>query len=187
MKRPENWESTQAAIPGDFKNIAPGGYVAKIRQARIETTKTTGKEVMVIAFDIAEGEYKDFFQEQYSKRKESNPDAKWLGIFRQLTEGNSLRFFKGMITSIEESNNGYSWNWDEKTLAGKLIGVVMGEEEYEGNDGEIKVSCKCQQFRSIKSIREGVEPPKIKKLKGTTTSSSVDEDFMPINDEDLPF
>lgn len=38
------------------------------------------------------------------------------GLFRQGYEGKQLPFFKGMITCIEESNEGYEWNWDEKRL-----------------------------------------------------------------------
>ena len=42
--------------------LPAGGYVAKILNAKVE--EHSWSEVLVISFDIAEGEYKDFFSQQ---------------------------------------------------------------------------------------------------------------------------
>jgi hypothetical protein len=183
MKKPQNWDTTEA-FTGEFKSITPGGHVCRIRQAASNTTPT-GKEVLIIAFDIAEGEFKGFYAEQFTKRKTSNPDAKWQGIYRQFTEGNSTPFFKGIITAIENSNPGYTWNWDEKTLKDKLFGGVFGQEEYLNDKGERKLSTKCMQIRSVVQIKKGVKAPEIKRLKNDASQGLPAADVFP--EENMPF
>ena len=67
-----------------------------------------------------------------------------------------------MITCIEESNEGYEWNWDEKTLKGKKIGVLFGREQYMMN-GQKKWATKaravlrdwkCLKFHRISYLTE---------------------------------
>lgn len=191
MNKPQEWDTTEA-FTGDFRTIQAGGHICKILAARTELTRS-GKECLVVMFDIAEGESKDFYSEQHSKKAETNPDAKWQGVYRQSTEGNSLKFFKGMITAIENSNSGYKFDWNEDTLRGKLFGGVFGEEEYQAQDGSIKKSTKCRFIRSVDQIRAGVEVPEIKRLKQTDMSglghdvggNSFGADRFP--DEEIPF
>ena len=115
-------------------------------------------------------------------------NAKWNngGLFRQGYEGKQLPFFKGMISCIEKSNEGYEWNWDEKTLKGKKIGVLFGREQYLMN-GQKKWATKARAVRSIKGL-EMSEIPQDKLLDGSTsgfdTSGFDDEDE---SEEDLPF
>lgn len=103
-------------------------------------------------------------------------------------------FLKGMITAIENSNSGFKFNWDdpqnEKLLAGKLVGVVFGEEEYM-HDQEVKTAVKPFWMCSVDKIREGVEIPKKKTLKPQQDlmGGYLDEDFhlIPEGDDDVPF
>lgn len=164
MLKPANWDQVEE-INGDFKKITLGGHVCQIKNVRVETTANSNKEVMVIQFDIANGECANYYTEDFQRRFLSNPDAKYQGVHRQLTEGNSQKFFKGMLTAIEKSNQGYVWNWDEKTLKGKFFGGVFGEEEYVNNKGEKKMSTKCFYIRSVDQVLAGVEVPKPKLLK----------------------
>ncbi|MBU2703661.1 hypothetical protein Ga0466249_004809 [Sporomusaceae bacterium BoRhaA] len=163
MQKPANWDTVEA-FTGDFKTLAPGGYVCNIVQAKEDTTHT-GKKMLILLIDIAEGEFKDFYSQQYERKLKINSEAKWQGVYRQLTEGNSTSFFKGLITSIENSNPGYKWDWNEKALKGKLFGGVFGQEEYLNNQDEIKVSTKCVAIRSVDSIRKNdFKVPEIKKV-----------------------
>jgi hypothetical protein len=182
MNKPQGFDEA-LTFTGDFETIELGGHVCVIKGAKVETTQS-GKEILKIQLDIAEGENKDFYNRQYSKRKELNPDAKWGGVYSQLTEGKSLPFFKGFIAAVENSNKGYKWNWDEATLKGKLFGGVFGEEEYISNDGTVKKATKCMQIKSVEQIRKGVEVPPLKTLPGN--SSSV-IDVQPIDDGAVPF
>ncbi len=193
MKKSENWDSTQA-YTGEFKNITPGGHICKIVQAKQDFTDD-GRELLIILFDIAEGEFKDFYKDQFDIKKAANAEAKWQGIYRQLTEGKSEPFYKGLITCIENSNPGYKWNFDENTLKGKLFGGVFGQEEYLNDKGETKLSTKCRFIRSVEAVRKGVQVPEIKKLQeaggntttttATTNQSAFGKDVFP--DEEIPF
>jgi hypothetical protein len=164
MLKPQGYDEAEI-ITGDFKKITLGGHVCQIKNARIEAT-TTGKEVLVIQFDIANGDCANFYTEDYQRRFLTNPDAKYHGVYRQLTEGNSVKFFKGLLTAIENSNEGYKWNWDEKTLKGKFFGGVFGEEQYLNSKGEAKMSTKCRFIRSVEQVLAGVKVPEPKMLKG---------------------
>ena len=107
MNKPANWDSVEA-ITGEYKKLPAGGYVCSI--VRAECTKSkNGKEMLKLAIDIAEGEYKDFYLNQYLQEQERNKEqAKWRGSYYQLTEGDSMGRFKGMLLNIEKSNSGYS-------------------------------------------------------------------------------
>lgn len=186
MQKPQNWEQVEE-ISGDFKRITLGGHVCQIKNVKLDTT-STGKEVMIIQFDIANGECANYYTEDFQRRYVSNPDAKYMGVYRQLTEGNSQKFFKGMLTAIEKSNQGYTWNWDEKTLKGKFFGGVFGEEEYINNKGEKKMSTKCFFIRSVEQVLAGVEIPKPKLLKETSNSGYDVSSFgADVIDEEIPF
>lgn len=164
MKQPEGYAEAKAATGEGFKQLPPGGYICKIRAAR-ETLTQSGRNQLEVAYDIVEGEYKGYFGEQYDRMTEKNLDAKWPGVVRQLTEGTSLPFFKGMITAIVESNPGYVWDFDEQKLKGKLFGAIMREEEYEKN-GKVFLTTRCAFIRSVDSIRQGkFTIPEVRRLK----------------------
>ncbi len=181
MIKPQGYDQEQE-FTGDFKSITPGGHICKIMGAKEEVTKT-GKQQLVIMFDIVEGECSNYYQDDFKRKFEANPEAKWQGVYRQLTDGNSLKFFKGMITAIENSNAGYKFNFDEATLKGKLFGGIFGQEQYLNNNGEVKLSTKCRFIRSIEQVRNGVEIPKIKELKAD--SNNFDANSFG-NDVELP-
>lgn len=96
MKKPAGYDEAQA-FTGESVALPPGLYVCKIIMAIEENRQ--GKSVLAIAYDIAEGEYAGFYQKRYDAN--TDPNKKWPAIHRQNTEGNSLPFFKGLMTSIE--------------------------------------------------------------------------------------
>lgn len=186
MKKPSNYESTQA-YDGNFEQLAVGGYVCRITGAKAE--EYDGRERVAIAFDIAEGPLAGYY-----KRKFERFGGNWPGTYRQFTEntdGTCSAFFKGMITAIEESNPGFQFNWDERTLTGKLFGGVFGEEEYMNKSGEIKTIVRCSRIRSAKAIREGdYQIPELKPFKQRTSAAFNPADlsgFTDIAPDDIPF
>ena len=184
MIKPQNWDNVQANT-GDYKSISAGGYIAKINTVELTQTKT-GKEVLVLYFDIAEGEFKGTFSKQYSSREAQDSNVKWPagGTYRQLTEEKSMTFFKGMISAIEESNKGWKWNWNEIELQGKVMGVVMADEEYVNNEGQIRVAVKPAWIRSVDAIRKGdFKVPEIKRVK----EPNVVREVAATADEALPY
>lgn len=174
MKPTPNYAATHAAT-GENEKLPTGGHICQIRAARCENTRT-GKEMLVLAFDIKEGSECDgFYKRMFDRIKGYNPDAKWPGVYYQVTtnnEGNTSPMFKGLITAIEESNPGYAWNWNETSLQGKVVGFNFGEEEYiHQNTGEIRVNVKPMFPASISRVREGLTPPALKKLNSAPAGS----------------
>lgn len=178
MNKPANWDSVEA-ITGEYKKLPAGGYVCSI--VRAECTKSkNGKEMLKLAIDIAEGEYKDFYLNQYLQEQERNKEqAKWRCSYYQLTEGDSMGRFKGMLLNIEKSNPGYKWNWNEKSLEGKLFGGVFREEEYINRNGGLSTAVKLISIRPVEGITK-IEPPAKKVLEN---NNNLAENF----GEEIPF
>lgn len=185
MKKYDGYEQAEA-FTGDYETLKAGGYVCKILKVKAED-KDYGT-LLRIAFDIVEGEHKTFYNRQFEKKKESNPDAKWPGMYYQTIKESDLKYFKGFMSAIENSNPGFKWDWDEKKLVGKLFGGIFGEEEYLKNDGSVGTSVKCKQVRSVDKIRSGDFKVPDKKCLGDAHEAS-NGGFQQVGDLDdlLPF
>ena len=147
-----------------FKNPV-GGFICEIKTVE----DVPEKEYLKIGYDIAEAlnnEQKEFVG-MYEKRKKER-DFDYPTTVVSYKE-NSLTFFKGFITALENSNRGYKWDNDETKFVGKLIGFVIGEEEYEGKDKngvpKVKVRTYVAERHSVDAIKEGdFDVPEFKKL-----------------------
>lgn len=190
MKKPDNYESEQATNLGEgYAVIEPGGYICKITQVQVTNSKA-GNEMLVILFDIAEGEYKGFYKKQFDEN--TNPDKKWKGVLRQVVGGSSTKFFKGMMTAIEKSNSGFVFDFDETKLKGKLFGGLFGREEYFNvTKGEYQFSTKLFWVRDTETVKGGkFEIPKDKlaeRTQATTAPSGFHAVGETLDDEELPF
>jgi hypothetical protein len=186
MEKLKGYDEAQA-ITGEYEKLNAGGYICKIKSAKEEKSKT-GKRMLVIALDILEGDKKDFFKKRFDE--DTRAEKKWPAgaIYRQMLEGEKAAgFLKGLITSIEASNEGFKWDWDEKKLANLKCGAIFGEEEYEKLDGSVGTSTKVKFIRTVKSIEEGnFKIPEIKKL---PQKGEAFEDFVNsvTSDDDLTF
>ena len=122
--------------------------------------------MLVLALDIVEGDKKDFFRNRFNDN--SSPDKKWPAgaIYRQMLEGEKAAgFLKGLMTSLEASNDGFKWDWDEKKLVDLKCGAIFGEEEYEKMDGSVGTTTKVKFIRTIKAIQDcNFKVPELKKL-----------------------
>ena len=177
---------------GANEPLPAGGYVAKILNAKVE--EYSWGEVLVISFDIAEGEYKDFFSKQY--KENTREDKKWKGNFRLTVpnEGNQYfdsqkRTFGNAIWAIEESNPGYHWDWNEAALKGKMVGVLFRDREWE-IDGKTGMTTEACTFVSVEDVRtNNFKMPKPKMLNKTTSQTASNSNFAVIDDVDdsLPF
>ena len=172
IKKPRGYDEAQA-YTGESMQLPAGLYVCKIRQVN-ETQTQNGRPQMAILFDVAEGEHKDFYQAQFEAAKRMSGDkAKYKGVHKQIMDGSSLPFFKGLMTSIEKSNPGYQFPWgqegNEKTLIGKNFGAVMGREQFETDDHRTAFATKIFQIRSIDGLKDAKIPED--KLLETTAHS----------------
>ena len=179
MTKPQEWDNVEA-IRGGGKRLTAGGHVCKILNVGVQMSRA-GNEMLVILFDIAGGEFDGYYMSLYNRNKQSQGEnAKYPngGIYRQVTGGESMGRFKGMLMNIEESNPGYKWDWNEQSLKGKVFGGVFREEEYQANDGSIKTRISCIAIRPVEGI-EDIPVPTPKKL---TTQANHH-----YGDEEIPF
>lgn len=185
IKKTGNFENTNSY--GDFETLKAGGYKCIIKKVECNET-SNGKQYLKVSFDIAEGEHKDFYKNKYLN--DQRKDKKWAGVWVLFTEGYEVGStnskFKGLTTAVEESNTGYKFDWDEKTLENKKVGIVMREEEFETQMGEIKTAVKPLYAMSYDKVEEA-KIPNIKKL--PEKGDSFENSFSSIQDdsEDLPF
>lgn len=201
MKRFNDYETTQSYSASE--KLPVGGYVLKIENVRYEEGQNGNSDRIQMMFDIAEGEQKGFFRKQYDSQ--TSEDKKWKGtvaIYVPKDDGTeqdgwTKKSFKTIMENFEASNPGYSWNWDENSLKGKLIGGIFADT-YSVIDGkEIKyVSLVARNLRTVDCIRSGnfkmPEPIKKNGATGNVTSASTNSgtDFMSIPSgikEEIPF
>lgn len=187
MEKIQGYDEAQA-LTGEYERLEAGGYICTIVSAKEETSKT-GKKMLVLALDIAEGDKKEFFRNRFNEN--TSPDKKWSAgaIYRQMLEGEKAAgYLKGLMTSLENSNEGFKWDWNEKKLANLKCGAIFGEEEYEKLDGSVGTTTKVKYIRTVQAIKEGkFKTPELKKL---PQKGEAFEDFVnsvTSNNDDLPF
>lgn len=122
----------QATYQGSAK-LPKGAYIAKINNVRYEEGQDGNSDRIIVAFDINEGEYKDFFKTQYDAN--TAEDKRWKGTARIYVpsddgseqDGWTKKAFARWTDALEKSNTKYTWDWDEKKWKNKLIGLIFRE------------------------------------------------------------
>lgn len=199
IARPNNWNEVKEF--SERRKLDINAAVAKVKQAVVKSTDYGDQ--LCILFDIAEGDYAGFYKEDFDRQMpKPGEEKKWKGLLRLFLPTNdgsekdewTKSTLKGMATAFEKSNPGYQWNWDEKSLAGKLIGILFRDEEWEWNG---KAGWAKRPFRaiSVESVREGsFTVPNKKALNretniGYTAGYSEPNTFATVDDpdEELPF
>lgn len=193
IRRFGDYETTKSY--SDVQALPKGGYVLKIMGA--EVCSNSVGEYIKVSCDVSEGEYKDFFANDY--RGQDGEDKKWrcnylLNIPKDDgTEQDkwTKRRFKTVIEALEESNAGYHFDWDEKKFKGKFIGGLFNLREYETNNGEVREVSNLAQLCKVESIRNNTyKLPADKRLNTNQTAQpSANMGFMNIPDgiDELPF
>lgn len=166
----KNFDKVEAKGMDDFKPLPIGAYECTIVIARENKNEESGKTTFKAGVDIASGEYKNYFKKMYDN--DSRIDKKWNNnAIRYLAfEGDNVAYFKGFLTCVENSNPGYKWNWDEKTLINKKICGVFQYEEYERQDGTKGVKVRLSKFRSLDKIKEIEVSDNVRLLNGSYMS-----------------
>lgn len=180
MKEINNWKNVKAS--DDFRRPPAGGYICRI----ILADNVEEKQYLRMEYDIDDGEYAGYWQETAEKF------GWWGGDFYRSYKDSALGMFKGFINAVEASNPGYTWDWNEKSLEGKRIGIVLGEEEYVKNDGSVADRLKVRSTKSIQDIKDGhFRIPERKTLDngtgGKSSGAATPPAGMVKSDADLPF
>lgn len=171
-----NWNSVPD--PVELPRLMPGGYVCRITMAK----DVPEKEYLKLEYDIAEGEHRDHWNSLYKAK------AFWGGTFYRSYKEKALSMFKGFLTAVKESNSGFVFENDEKRLEGKLVGLVLGEEECRKQNGSDGTRLYVAAVRSVDAIRKGdfsVPPKRLLEAK-----NGGREGFFPTtdtDDSDVPF
>ena len=185
MKPITNIASVQEA--GDSKRMPAGAYICKYTKVEDNAEKS----YLYMEFDVVEGEYQGYFEELADRLDF------WAGrCYRSYTD-KALPMFKRMCSAVTKSNKGFIFDGnehcDESTLVGKKVGMILGEEEYIGNDGSVKTRLYVAREISLDDLKAGkFKIPELKKVNETTTTttSTSDDGFMNIpegTDEETPF
>ena len=196
MERIENWETVEAKGMDDFKTLPIGAYECVIINAVENHNQDTGKTTLKVMVDIAEGEFKGYYQKRFDEN--NNADKKWdNNATRYLAfQGDNVSYFKGFITCVENSNVGYKWDWDETKLRGKKICGVFQYEEYEKQDGSKAVKVRLNKFRSLDKKKDVEVSDSVKLLNGSYITiddynerkeESNDSVVTVVTDDELPF
>ncbi len=177
----------------EFKRLPKGNYVCKIMGIKAVKDKE-GHDGIKVSFDIAEGEYADFYSNEYKENdredKQWSFDASyWLSIPYDGCPGWMTDRWDSFWANVEDSNNGYVFTGDENTVKGKTFGGVFRIEQTEYN-GRIYDHTKLYTTRIAQDVRDGkvTYSPKDKTL-GSSASSGSD-DFVAVPEDapiDLPF
>lgn len=181
MRKPKDYDTTQI---NEFEQLPSGGYICKIIGVK-EKKSQNGNDMIVVAVDIAEGEYKGYFQQKFDAS--NKPDKKWPNsatsyILIENQYGGTNERFKKFVTYTEISNKFFvDWSSDWSQFKGKLIGATFRREQFEGDNG-LAFTTKIAWFNTTEQIRHGVKAPEDKLLKQTNTKQAAEED-----DDDLPF
>lgn len=215
MKRFAGYEEARTNEFGNYERLKLGPHYCKILEAKVEQLKTKDNkpfEQLQLKIDITEpDEQSGFYNRKFQEDAKLDAlNAKWKGFYRlTVPEDNSEQFvkdnFKTLITSIEKSNPGYKWNWEENTLVGKIFCGVFGIEEFLNTNGDNIPLTRCRFIRSTENM-DKIPIPKVRladkstmdyeeykkkreeERESSNTSSSNTPELHKISDDDpLPF
>lgn len=146
-----------------FIQLPKGAYVVTIKGAK-EEAWPSGDRYLSIAFDIAEGEYKGLYQSQFDAI--TNADKKWNydAVFRLNIPSDSSEPYvwdnwNTFFADLEDSNNGFVFSGDLRTLRGKIIGGKFHNRQNQAPNGTIydhivmKWTCTADAVRNGKAGR----------------------------------
>ena len=187
----------EAKKSGGYIELPPvGAYVAEIQDVR--TNEQFDHTIIELMMEITEGEYKGRYHEVYEDQRERFGNATYKGVFK-LTAPNDndedwrVSTFQGNLWCVQESNPGYKWDWDEKKLKGKKVGISVRKRLYtcQDKDGNPidRETLEIGRFETVADVKAGkVKPMKVKDTRKNKSESTSGSDFTDVsNDVDVPF
>lgn len=175
LNKPNKYEEVQ--VNQEFERLELGGHKGVIKNVEEYTSTISSNTSLKVEVDTANDDKQpNYYQKQFDEN--TNMDKKWsTGATKYVSlkdDENCIKMLKAFITSVENSNNGftYDWNKDINQLKGKKVGLVFGLEEYTKQDGTIGLATKLNQFRSIDKV-DNAKIPKVKLLDGSFVEYEV--------------
>ena len=169
LKKPSNYDDVQ--VNQDFERLELGGHKGIIKNVIEYTSTISGKTSLKVEVDTDKDDKQpSYYQKQYDENTDMT--KKWSPAGTKYVplgdEENQVKMLKSFITAIENSNNGFEYNWEKDIdqLKGKKVGLVAGMEEYTDSEGKTKTATKIVQFRSLDKV-DTIKIPKVKLLDGS--------------------
>ena len=131
----------------------------------------------VVAFDIAEGEFKDFYKKKFDE--DDSADKTWKGCLYLAHPRDTDQWdtnekkYNAFGAALEDSNSNCSFLLNNnKAYNGKMLGIVFGEHSFKGSNGEMISCAKPKSCYSVDDIRSGnFKIPKATTAKDSNTSA----------------
>ena len=194
FRKPKDYDEIKV---GGYTVLPADGYICEILKVE-ETKSRTDKDMLKVAFDIAEGDFKGYFRKLFDERKaaaELPNEVKWpfngtKWILLLNNEGQTNRDFKSFCTALEDSGTDVWKNdtFDANSLKGAKLGIIFRREEHEYNHTTSWRTVPWG-FRSVETIEKGTfNIPGDKALPGFVSSVDLTEiDSFQAAEDDIPF
>jgi len=168
-----NFKPAEGSQGSGFEPLPAGAYVGKIYGARTEDSPNGQR--LAIQVDVEEGEFAGYFHRRYAADQGGRFAAKYRGVTRLNIPDASTpadraqwqtRAFEALAWALEQSNDGYHWDWDESKLTDLAVGFTVREKDYyipdSGNSGTTTEIC---AFWPVGKVRAGeVRTPRKREL-----------------------
>ena len=136
--------------------LPKGGYIIRILEVKIKENKIG--QYLVIYYDIAQGTYAGYWQARFDAY--DGPDKSWKGFtFLNIPkddgsteDGWSMGKFRAFITSLERSNPGYEFDWDEQHFVGLQVGAIFNLKDIQTDAGDTVRITNLFRFASVDTI-----------------------------------
>lgn len=150
------------ASGGKFPVLPAGPYVAKIINVKIDGDEPD--QSLILRLDIAEGPHAGYYTNRFNAKKDGQYPEKYKGDLRiripnpdntkAMYPESDVRRFNDAIYRIEQSNPGYHWDWNERGLIGRIVGVNVRAGTY--NDAAYT---KPYRLEIADDVRKGIVQP----------------------------
>ena len=192
-------QAAEAAKHTGSERLPVGSYVCEIKNVKYENGENGYSDHIDILFDIIEGDQKDFFRKQYDAN--TSEDKKWKGkaaIYVPADDGSerdnwTKRSFAKWTNALEDSNTGYTWDWDEKKWKNLAIGLMYAET-WTAIDGRPIKYTEVRYPMAIGEVKPDVKipDPKVKDSykQAVNNSDNGTDDFVNVPEgsaDEIPF
>lgn len=171
----KKYDAAEVTEGGSFAKMTAGGYVVRIQAVRTKDASgfdyVVGKQYVKLIYDVDEGEFAGKFSDPYWEGEKMDWGHQIYWSWKNVNDDEwAMERFKRQIHCFDESNPGFdakaAFEADKWQLfIGKRIGIVLGEEEYIGNDGSVKTRFTFPNIKSVQDIQAGkFKVPPLKKL-----------------------
>lgn len=177
-----------------FIELPPvGAYVAQIQGVVLKEPDgdKQRRTVIELYLDIIEGPFAGRFNEVFEDQKERFGDnVSYRGIYRLTppSDGDEdwrKRSFEGAMWCIEQSNDGYAWDWDEKKLKLKKVGISIRRRLYSSN-GKDRETFEIGRLETVDDVRNGIVKPMADRDQRDQSNPEI-TGYVSVTDPDTPW